>query len=105
MTTVRMPLAVPEAAPGPGMVPARPGCDGCAQVTLICAPRAVIAQATTRRTAGRRAVIKSPLRCAGVTITQPTDSRPTVCLCIGALRANIRICRIPRAAFPRQSRI
>jgi hypothetical protein len=49
-------------------------------------------EARTRKpciTAGQRAVIKSPLRCAGVTV----PSRPTVCLCIGALQANIRICR------------
>jgi hypothetical protein len=57
-----------------------------------------------RRSAGLRAVIKSPLRCAGVTVTQSADSRPTVCLCIGALRANIRICRWEREEISRDLR-
>ena len=54
-----------------------------------------IARQRRARSAGRSAVIKTPSGCVVVTVTQPCDSGPAVCLCIGAVHANIRICRDP----------
>ena len=62
---------------------------GQLQITPFCAPQQMDDE-NPLISAGLRAVIQSPLRCG----SYGPLSRLTVFLCIGALWANIRICRI-----------